>query len=184
MLEVTIHNRDIRKNSSNWLIELASCKPFCTVCLSFLPLHELRYKHLQTLVSVPSAGAMLLAMLHAISRDTARLTMQQCLSCVLYLEMRFLLQGLVLCKALKCMLKCLSASSQECWFAFDSWWYGKKQRSSKVILHFTFHKNPRTQKRLRGETGLFTIHVTDAELLPCTLLNSRKLTMWPGDTGL
>lgn len=97
-------------------MELAGCKPFCTVCLSLLSLHELRYKHLQTLVSVPSAEATLLAMLRAISRDTAWLAIQQCLPRVLYLEMRFLLQGLVLCKALKCMLKCSSAPSQECWF--------------------------------------------------------------------
>ena len=50
-------------------MELAGCKLFCTVCLSFLPLHELRYKHLQTLASEPSAEAMLLAVLRATSRD-------------------------------------------------------------------------------------------------------------------
>lgn len=92
-------------------MELADCEPFCTVCLSFLPLHELRYKHLQTLASVPSAEAMLVAMLCAISRDAAWPAIQQCLPCVLYLEMRFLLQGLILCKALKCTLKCSSAPS-------------------------------------------------------------------------
>lgn len=68
------------------------------------------------LVAVPSAEATLQDVLHAISRDTAWPAIQQCLPCVLYLEMRFLLQGLILCKALKCMLKCSSAPSQECWF--------------------------------------------------------------------
>lgn len=136
-------------------MELAGCKPFCTVRLSFLLLHELRYKHLQTLVSVPSAEAMLLAMLRALSRDTAWLAIEQCLPCVLYLEMRFLLQGLVLCKALKCMLKCSSAPSQECWFASI---LGVTEGSS---VQPTFsRKNPRTQRGLGEETGLFTTHVT------------------------
>lgn len=80
MPELTIHNRYMReKNSSNWFMKLAGCKPFCTGCLSFLPLHELRCKHLQMLVAVPSAEAMLLGMLRAISRDLAWPATQQCL---------------------------------------------------------------------------------------------------------
>lgn len=70
-------------------MELAGCKPFYTVCLSFLPLHELRYEHLQTVVCVPSAEAMLLAMPCDISKDAAQLSVQQCLPCVLCLERAF-----------------------------------------------------------------------------------------------
>lgn len=122
-------------------MKLAGCKPFCTDCLSFLPLHELRCKHLQMLVAVPVAEAMLLDMLRAISRDTAWPAIQQCLPCVLYLEMRFLLQGLVLCKALKCMLKCSSAPSQECWF---EWILGGTKESSiqPGSCHASASRNP------------------------------------------
>lgn len=122
-------------------MKLAGCKPFCTGCLSFLALHELRWKHLQMLVAVPSAEAMLLDMLRAISRDPAWPAIQQCLTCVLYLEMRFLLQGLVLCKALKCMLKCSSALSQECWF---QWILGGMKESSiqPGSCHVSAARNP------------------------------------------
>ncbi|NWU65795.1 OLFM4 protein, partial [Pterocles burchelli] len=54
---------------------------YLEVLPDFLPLHELRYKHLQALVSVPSAEAMLLAVLHAISRAAAWLAVQQFLPC-------------------------------------------------------------------------------------------------------
>lgn len=126
-------------------MKLAGCKPFCTGCLSFPPLHELRCKHLQMLVAVPSAEAMLLDMLRAISRDAAWPAIQQCLPRVLYLEMRFLLQGLVLRKALKCMLKCSSAPSQECWF---EWILGGTKESSiqPGSCHVSAARNPGHKK--------------------------------------
>lgn len=139
-------------------MKLAGCKPFCTGCCSFLPQLYLRCKHLQMLVAVPSAEATLQDVLHAISRDTAWPAIQQCLPCVLYLEMRFLLQGLILCKALKCMLKCSSAPSQEepgMLIRTDSWWHEGKQHSTRVMPCFSC-KKPRTQNCLAEEMGVFT----------------------------
>lgn len=172
-------------------MELAVCKPFCTVCLSFPPLHELRRKHLQTPVSVPSAEAMLLAMLHAISRDTAWLVIHQCLLVCYIWKWGFCLRASPRCKALKCMLKCSSAASQGCWFA--SVLGGKKgssvQPGSSHISAATFPGHKRGWWRRWDCSQLMSLSAMtwalgDAELLPWAILTARKLLMWPGDTGI
>lgn len=159
-------------------MELAGCKPFCTVCLSFLPLHELRYEHLQTVVCVPSAEAMLLAMPCDVSKDAARLSIQQCLPCVLCLERAFWSRA---SSFVKHWSACLNAHLLRARKADLLWFLVAQLGLSHVLLE----RISGQKSGLSEDTGLFMTCVTlssHAELLPQALLTPRELPMWPGDT--